>query len=405
MQENCIEIDLGLPQLVILDHAETPASIIVSVEYRNAKRECPRCGQNSCKQHDWRWQWKQDRRVRDKPVWLKLRKRRFRCIWCQSVFTEPDVVCGLRRRCTQRLRAYLGQEALHQTVRRVARIENVGEGLVRRCVVEGFNRLLSNQPPDLTVPVILGVDEFAVKKRHVYNTTICDLGNRRIMGVVEGKGRKNLEDYLNGLGSPACIKAVAMDMHEPFRQAIQMCLPQAAIVVDKYHVIWHVNQALDKTRNRLQGGRWNAGQSRRLFDNRYTLLKSESKLTEVERAALTAVFQLYPDIKSAWELKEAFRSWYECRTRHQAEQCLQELEAQITGGAYPEFKKLLNTIFGWRQEILNYFDYRITNAFVEGKNNRIKTIKRMAYGYRNADTFRLRILAANHQSLEAFHTN
>ena len=71
----------------------------------------------------------------------------------------------------------------------------------------------------------------------------------------------------------------------------------------------------------------------------------------------------------------------------------------------PEFKELLHILSNWREEILNYFDYRITNGFVEGKNNRIKTIKRMAYGYRNLDNFRLRILATTPKSVRSqFHT-
>ena len=71
------------------------------------------------------------------------------------------------------------------------------------------------------------------------------------------------------------------------------------------------------------------------------------------------------------------------------------MEEMIANDSLPEFKELLHTLANWREEILDYFDYRITNGFVEGKNNRIKTIKRMAYGYRNMDNFQLRILAAN----------
>lgn len=71
------------------------------------------------------------------------------------------------------------------------------------------------------------------------------------------------------------------------------------------------------------------------------------------------------------------------------------LEDRIARGSIPEFKEILSIFSNWREEILNYFDYRITNGFVEGKNNRIKTIKRMAYGYRNMDNFRMRILVTN----------
>ena len=70
-------------------------------------------------------------------------------------------------------------------------------------------------------------------------------------------------------------------------------------------------------------------------------------------------------------------------------------EESIEGGSIPEFEELLHTLANWREEILNYFDYRITNGFAEGKNSRIKTIKRMAYGYRSMDNFRLRVLAIN----------
>ena len=94
-------------------------------------------------------------------------------------------------------------------------------------------------------------------------------------------------------------------------------------------------------------------------------------------------------------LKESFRAWYRETDRSKAEGILWLLEEKITNGSSPEFKELLHTFTNWRDEILNYFDYRITNGFVEGKNNRIKTIKRMAYGCRNMDNFRLRILATN----------
>ncbi len=81
--------------------------------------------------------------------------------------------------------------------------------------------------------------------------------------------------------------------------------------------------------------------------------------------------------------------------RSKAEARLASLEERITNDSLVEFKELLHTLTNWREEILNYFDYPITNGFVEGKNHRIKTIKRMAYGYRNMNNFRLRILVTN----------
>jgi transposase len=156
----------------------------------------------------------------------------------------------------------------------------------------------------------------------------------------------------------------------------------------------HINEALDKVRSRHQGG--NAkGKRKELFRCRYTQLKGAEKLLDGERDKLTPLFLAYPEVHKAWELKEDFRVWYKETDRMKAEKRLAELGEKMMQSGLPEFTSLLPMFSNWHEEILNYFDYRIANGFVEGKNNRIKTIKRMAYGYRNMDSFRLRILATN----------
>jgi len=393
VQDDCIAVALGLPQLKILWQKELEDHFEVTVIYRRSEVTCPRCGMAATKEHDRRLQHKQDRRLRDKVVFLTLMKRRFRCLWCGKVFTEPDEVFGSRRRSSYRFREYLGQEALHQTVRRTAQKEQVGEGLVRRCVAEEVGRRLEAKGVK-EVPEFIGLDEFSVRRRRLYHTAICNLVEGEVMEVVEGQGQQKVEEYLDSLPNPERVKGVAMDMHEPFRQAVQMCLPQAKVVVDKFHLIRHINRAMDKVRSRLQGGS-RRGKRRDLFRSRYTLLKGTERLADWEKRKLNQLFYCYPDLKRAWVLKESFRTWYREMDRMRAEEMLGLLEERIEGDSLPEFKELLHTLGNWREEILNYFDYRITNGFVEGKNNRIKTIKRMAYGYRNMDNFRLRILAAN----------
>ena len=129
MPDDCIAVELGLPQLRILWQKELEDHFKVTVIYRRNEAMCPRCGSVTTKEQDRRQQRKQDRRLRDKVVFLMLMKRRFRCPFCGKVFTEPDETFGPRRRSSYRFREYLGQEALHQTVRRTARKERVGEGL------------------------------------------------------------------------------------------------------------------------------------------------------------------------------------------------------------------------------------------------------------------------------------
>jgi len=386
-------VALGLPQLRILEQKETENHFEVAVIYRRGEVSCPRCGRVTSKEHDRRRQCKQDRRLRDKTVFLVLIKRRFRCLLCGKVFTEPDEVFGSRRRSSCRFRQYLGQEALHQTVRRTAQKQMVGEGLVRRCVAEEIGKRLEAKGAKET-PEFMGLDEFSVRRRRLYHTAICNLVEREVMEVVEGQGQQKVEDYLDTLPEPERVKGVTMDMHEPFRQAVQMCLPLAKIIADKFHVIRHINGALDKVRSRLQGGS-SKGKRKDLFKNRYILLKGAERLADWEKDRLNQLFYRYPELKRAWVLKESFRAWYRETDRRRAEEMLERLEANIASDSLYEFKELLHTFTNWREEILNYFDYRITNGFVEGKNNRIKSIKRMAYGYRNMDNFRMRILATN----------
>ena len=111
MQDDCIAVALGLPQLRILKQEELEDHFEVTVIYRRKGVVCPRCGKITTKEHDRRPQIKQDRRLRDKVVLLTLMKRRFRCLWCGKVFTEPDEVFGSRRRSSHWFREYLGQEA------------------------------------------------------------------------------------------------------------------------------------------------------------------------------------------------------------------------------------------------------------------------------------------------------
>jgi transposase len=393
VRDDCIAITLGLPDVRVIREEETATEVRVEVMYRVRSAPCPRCGMRSAKIHSIKAQEKLDRRLGEKLVWLVLHKRRFRCPGCGRVFSEPDPVFGARRRTSQRLRTYLGREAIHQTIRRVARKEGVGEGLVRRCLTEETKRLLEapEKPPSAHV---LGLDEFAIKKGQVYDTAVVDLGRKRIMGVVSGHRQEEVATFFSSMPNPDQAKVVVMDMHAPFRQAVDLCLPQAKIVVDKFHVLMHIHRALDQVRTSLQPQQGKRGE---LLRARYLLLKAAERLTTAQQGQLRELLACYPLLRRAWVLKEEFRAWYHCPTRGQAETSLTLWEASVRREGPAPFRGLFPMLRNWRQEILNYFDHPYTNGFLEGKNNRIKVIKRMAYGYRNTANFRQRILLTNHE--------
>ena len=177
---------------------------------------------------------------------------------------------------------------------------------MRRCVAEEIGQRLGAKELEQT-PEFIGIDEFSVRGRRLYHTATCNLVEKEVMGVVEGQGQRKGEEYLDSIPQLERVKAVAMDMHEPFRQAVQMCLPQAKVVVDKFHLIRHTNGTLDKVRSRLQGG--SSREKRRdLFKNRYTLLKGAERLAGWEKERLSQLFCRYPELRRAWMFKESFRA-------------------------------------------------------------------------------------------------
>jgi transposase len=154
-------------------------------------------------------------------------------------------------------------------------------------------------------------------------------------------------------------------------------------------VIAHVNRALDKVRTRLQSKEIK-GRRGLLFPNRYLLLRKAESLSSEEQVKLSRLFSLYPELAVAWRLKESMREWYKSSSGTEAEASLHHWAEPVRETELKEFGIGLPMFKNWRTEILNYFDHRVTNGFVEGMNNRIKVIKRMAYGYRNIDNLRRR---------------
>ena len=394
MQDNSITIELGLPELRIVEHREKEEWHEVVVEYRATRRQCPRCGLWTNKMHSCRDQPKRDIGLRDKPVWLILRKRRLRCLHCGRVFTEPDPAFGLRRRSSNRYQQHLARQAACQPIRQVARQEQVSEGLVRRSFAEEIGRRVGVGEALAYTPEYLGVDEFAVRKGRLFHTAVSDLGDKKVVGVEPGHSSQALVGFLNRLPEPEEVKAVVMDMHEPYRQAVELCCPNAAIVADKFHVIRRVNQALDQRRVRVQG-QLEEGRRSGLYHSRYLLLKSREGLSEGEQVKVQRLLEQYPVLKVAWELKEAFRAMYRASNQVEGARCLGKWVQQVQASGLEEFKGLLSMVARWGKEILNYFDHRLTNGYVEGKNNRIKVIKRVAYGYQNVEVFAQRILLSN----------
>jgi transposase len=348
--------------------------------------------------HDRRARKKRDLPLGAHQVELILLKRRFRCEACHRVFTEADTACGWRKRTTARLREHIGQQAFRHPLSEVGSTLLVGSRFVQTCFQMVLEKELRAQgrgvdeTATLPTPRFLGIDEFARRKGHVYDTILCDLEHPSVLEVSEGRTLEDVCCLLGRLKNPSAVEAVSMDMSASFRPAVQQCLPHAHIVVDHFHVIQHVMKAFKKV---VSSWAHKKEGTILLHRKQSFFLKAKEDLTTEEMQVRSQIGLRLPLLEQAWQLKEGLRDWYATATKETAADQLDSWIDQVNKSACDQLKKALSAFGRWRKEILAFFEYRISNGFVEGKNNRTKMMMRRSYGFKNRQHLRFRILAGN----------
>ncbi|HEY4035102.1 MAG TPA: ISL3 family transposase [Ktedonobacteraceae bacterium] len=348
--------------------------------------------------HNIRKRIKRDIRLGVYQVYLVVHKRRFGCAACGKSFTESDHACGRYKRTIQRLRDHIAKQACQRPITHVAQEVQVGPRFVHGCLQAWIEEKLKkkgwtlDEQTKLPTPQILGIDEFALRKGHHYDTILCDLESRDVLEVGDGRKKEEVIELLERLSNPDAVKAVRMDMSASFRPAVQEALPKAQIVVDHFHVIQHVMKAFRKV---LSSWAHKKEGVVLLHKKQYQFLRGSEDLNQEETQERERIGARLPLLEKAWQLKEALRAWYATATVADAAERLDAWIKHVQQEGPDALQKALSPFKNWRQEILAFFEYLpilVSNGFVEGKNNRTKAIMRQAYGYRNRYNLRMRIL-------------
>ena len=382
MHTDAITVRLRLPGVVVLGAWEREHEIEVMGRYAKEEATCPRCGRSTWQVHQWHRQWKRDAPLWGKRVWVLLWKRRFRCRACRRVFTEDDPACGRRRRTTTRLRRQVSQQAQEASVRAVARWYGVSERLVERSWQETYGQV---SPPSWP-HVFLGLDGFCARRPGRMWTGLWDLEARQPVAVIPRERQGDVQRLLERHADRETVRAVVIDLAEAYRQALHVVLPDAVVVADKFHVLALAGRALREVR----GGRRLRGNLAWLLDRGVERLRPE------EHRRLHTALAADPSLAKAWALKEKLRALYQSPNAAAAEAALAAWLREAEASELAPFQRVAGTLGRWHAEVLNYWRYPITNAMVEGKHNRVKVLKRRAYGYRNDRNFMLRILNLIH---------
>ena len=381
-----------LPELRLLKMTQSQRDeITLIVEKVSSAEVCPRCATLSRTIYDRRWVSLRDEPVRDRRVWLRIKKRRFSCRPCGRPFTEPVPGVLPRRRTTQRYkRALLWAAENFSDLSRVKRYFRCSDGFLYQALYDQLERKRKTRL--YPWPKTLGIDEHAfLKKKRGQNrqfvTMIVDYTNKRVMEVALGKSGPELKAQLHSIPGRENVRHVNLDLADSYKSFVKDFFPNAEIIADKFHVLRLLHPAINRERKRITG-------DRRSLKIRSLLLTSSKRLDYFHRQAVWTWLEDHPELKELYRWKEGMHGFYRIKGRRRAEIALTQMTDEMAKSKIKEIKTLRRTLMRWRREILNYFEYRLTNARTEGYNNKAKVIKRRSYGFRSFENYRLRLLNA-----------
>jgi transposase len=365
--------------------------------YRNhyrAKKEsefevCPRCATPSKTVHDRRWIKVKDHPIRGSGIYFEILKRRFRCLSCRKVFTEP--VQGIKKgnRTTERFRRGVKWACdKFNSLDEVTKAYNCSAWLVYKIFYEQLE--LKARERTYPWPKTIGIDEHSFRRGKCgreFASLIVDYTNKRIFEVAEGKTAAGLQEQLARIEGRANVKNVVLDLCDPFKKFARDHFPNAEIIADKFHVLRLLTPALNSRRKDITGDQRSNPVRKLLLRNGHTLKYFEAK-------ALRAWLEQNPVINEVYFYKEALHRLYRTRGVDKAARALTKLTDLMATSQLKEIQTLRKTLMKWRNEILAYFKTGLTNGRTEGYNRLAKLYQYKAFGYRSFKNYRLRLLNA-----------
>jgi transposase len=328
-----------------------------------------------------------------RPTFLVLPIPRVECRACGVVRQVDTTFADPRRSYTRRFERYVLELSRRMTIRDVAAHLGVGWDMVKDIQKRDLSRRYAR--PKLKHLRRIAIDEIAVAQGHRYLTVVLDLGSGAVVFVGDGKGADALKPFWKRLRpSGAKIEAVAMDMSAAYRGAVSSHLKKAVIVFDHFHVIKLFNDRLSDLRRSLYH-RAEADQKKVLKGARWLLLKNPENLDaeKDEKRRLEEALALNRPLAVAYYLKDDLRRFWEQPGKRFATAFLDGWLKRAAASGVKVLQQMAKTLAAHRTGLLAYYDAMITSGPLEGTNNKIKTMKRMAYGFRDPEFFKLKILA------------
>lgn len=314
---------------------------------------------------------------------LVFRPRRFLCKFCKRIFVEDLGFIAKRQRVTPKHKKEVVLNLSDRSFLSGTRKYNVSYHTQRKWLKEIVSSSVfdfSKEEKEATA-FVLGIDEVSFSG-HKMLTTVGNITKHRLKGVMTSKNKTELKKLLRSLtpSVKSLISEVVIDMCDLYLFAVQEILPKASIVVDHFHVIQDANRRLDEERRLLQD----------IFKKpikRYILTKNKEDLKYWQVLELENIMKNYPELKMYWETKERLRTMYKIKTKEEVEEKLRLVISTLSSTDDGELITWGNTLSRWKEYILNYFNNKSTNGYMEGMHNKMKLIKRISFGFKNKEVF------------------
>lgn len=377
---------LNLPAYIVTNLVENEYDYHINVEAKHHPTTCQNCDSPDIVGFGRNEQLVRDLTIHGKRVGIYVDTRRYQCRACKKTFYErlPDV--DGKRMMTSRLVKWMGEQSVKRPFAHIADEIGVTENTVKNVFNDYINEL--ERTVRFETPQWMGIDEIHIIKKP--RCVVSNIENNTIVNVLRDRNKKTVADYLFRLNGRNLVKCVAMDMWEPYKDAVRDVMPQARIVVDKFHVVRMANECLEVVRKGIRSS-LSEKQRRGLMHDRFILLKREAKLEGLDRITLESWTKNYPALGAAYRAKEDFFGIYDAMTVQDA---IGRFKAWETG-LVPEIKEaffpLTRAVNNWMPEIMAYFDHPVTNAYTESLNNLIRVMNRLGRGY-SFEALRAKIL-------------
>ena len=412
---------MGLDKsVVVIGYREEGNKIMITIKSKNKKYRCPSCNKYTASIHDKLKPIKiKYLKIAEKESELLIIKRRFICHKCNKKFTEELNLNGRKRSISNNVKIAIRKDLLEYnlSLKYIAKENNVAVNTVRNELLEA----MSNYPEHLRLlPSMISFDEFkADTKEGKFAFVINDLLHKKTLDILKSRKKEALIQYFTHIENRTSVQYIVSDMYEPYLLVQQIMFPKAKFCADRFHYIRYIMDALDKVRIRLQKGYGYNSREYRLLKNKKNVSLLRKYSNDIEWFVYTKRFKnghmadvllidvknellaISEEIKIGYQLKELFLDIVHHAAYEDAKKQFLAWIELCREMNIQEFVEASSTIENWLEYIVNSFiDKRLSQGFTEGRNNKIKVIKRIGFGYRNFKFFRLRLLYIFNGKLE-----